>query len=165
MTNAQIKEKIAELRSIFPNGKYWNHHNTSANGTYDVYAVTNTPCSNGAEGCAFCNIYKGVTDSVMPYKVKGSQCLGFASLCNDYIFGANENIRVYYDFNQIQIGDQARINNDSHSVLVIDKAADYIVVAECNADYKTCIIGWDRVITKQELAACNSWYISRRPVK
>ncbi len=162
MDDSLIKQKINELRSIFPAKRYWNHHNTEANNPYDVYATTDVPCSNFEEKCAYCNIYKGITNTVMPYAVKGSQCLGFASLCSDYIFGANENIRVYYEFSQIQIGDQARINNDNHSVLIIDKTDEYIVVAECNADYKTCVIGWDRKITKDELSNCKSWYVSRR---
>lgn len=164
MYDAAILEKINELRFIFPANKYWNHHNTSATGEYNVYDVTDIPCNNDAERCSFCNVYKGVTNTVMPHPVRGTQCLGFASLCSDYIFGADENIRVYYDFNEIQIGDQARINN-YHSVLVIDKTDNDIVVADCNSDYKTCIIKWDRRITKEELLACKSWYMSRRPVK
>ncbi len=141
MTDEQIMEKLKKLAEIFPAGKYWNHFSEN----YDVYSVTDIPCNHDKD-YNNCNTYVGMINTIMPYWVTGKQCLGFASLCSDYIFGKSENIRAYYDFDQIQIGDQIRTNVNTiygnHSALIIDKTDEYIVVMECNADYKTCKIGW-----------------------
>lgn len=141
MTDEQIMEKLKKLAEIFPAGKYWNHFSEN----YDVYSLTDIPC-NYDKDYNNCNTYVGMINTIMPYWVTGKQCLGFASLCSDYIFGKSENIRAYNDFDQIQIGDQIRTNVNTiygnHSALIIDKTDEYIVVMECNADYKTCKIEW-----------------------
>lgn len=145
-----ILNKITELRKLYPNGKYWNNS-----------GVTNIPCNHKQNGYINCNIYKGVINNVFPYKVVGRQCLGFASMCSDYIFGKNAITRVFYDYDSLDIGDFIRTNNDYHSAIVISKNDKYITVAECNADFNSCIISWDRQITKEYLASTNSWYIKR----
>lgn len=145
-----ISQKIEELRSLYPDGMYWN------NG-----GVTTTPCNHRYNGCTTCNIYKGVINNAFPYKVVGRQCLGFASMCSDYIFGINAPTNVFSDYESLTVGDFIRINNTEHAVLVIEKNDKYISVVECNNDYKSCIISWDRRITKEYLEENNSWYIKR----
>ena len=134
---------------IFPADTYWNHKNGEK---YEYYAVTDKPCDHKDESDIDydmkCNVYKGITNSVFPYSVRGAQCLGFASLCSDYIFGTDTPAWAFYDYDKVQVGDQARISNDTHSVLIIEKTDEYIIVAECNADYRTCKIAWGRKIKR-----------------
>lgn len=151
-----IEAKIQELRAMFTDGKYWNHEEGRK---YDVYTVRDIPCNHKANGEGTCNVYASVSNTMYPYKVRGSQCLGFASLCSDYVFGKDAAISKHTDYDKVRVGDQVRLNNDTHSVFVIEKTDEYIVVAECNADYKTCKLSWDRKIFKKDLK--KAWYITR----
>ena len=55
-------------------------------------------------------------------RVQGGGCAGFAMLASDTAFGPPEVTPVYkyYDKNKIRVGDYIRINNDRHSVIVIE---------------------------------------------
>ena len=79
-------------------------------------------------------------------------------MLSDRIFGKDAPAKVFYNYDDIRLGDQARINNNSHTVFIIEKTDDYVIVAECNADYKTCIINWGRKIYRKNL---NGFYITR----
>ena len=103
----------------------------------------------------------GVTNGVYPFYVQGTQCLGFASMLGDAVFGTDTEVYLYEGFENIRPGDQIRLVALEHSVFVIGKADDYVVVAECNADYQTCKITWGRKITKAELERTSVLYISR----
>ena len=155
----KFNEIIIELQKQYPNGAYWNHmgYDSSTQDNYKI--VTNTPCNHSINGEKYCNSYTGKADDGYPYHDKSIECLGFANLLSDMVFGKDAGVRTYYDYDEIKIGDLARINNNMHTVFIIDKTDDYIVVAECNADYKTCRINWGRKIPRDKVVG---WFISRR---
>ena len=142
---------ILQLQNEYPKGYYWNHANNTANGS-----VTTTPCNHRINE-AYCNTYQGKSTIACGFDI-GRQCAGFASMLSDRVFGKDAPVRIFYNYDDIRIGDQARINNNSHTVFIIDKTDDYVVVAECNADYKSCIINWGRKIYRNNLTG---FYITR----
>lgn len=145
---------IIQLQEEFPKGMYWNHMGSTENGN----GVTDTPCNHKTNGETYCNSYHGNSDDAYDTRMTSVQCLGFASMLSDRIFGTDAEAIRFTDYDDIRIGDQARINNGTHTVLIIDKTDEYVIVAECNADYKTCIINWGRRIPRDQMSG---WYISR----
>ncbi len=154
----KFNETIIELQKQFLNGAYWNHmgYDSATNDNYKI--VTNIPCNHSVNGERYCNSYTGKADDGYPYHDKSIECLGFANMLSDMVFGKDADVRIYYDYDEIKIGDLARINNNMHTVFIIDKTDDYIVVAECNADYRTCRINWGRKISRDKVIG---WFISR----
>lgn len=148
---AELNQKVQELQKEFPKGYYWNHAGNAKNGS-----VTKTPC-NHKEGKCYCNVYDSKSTRACGFKV-GRQCAGFASMLSDRVFGKDAPVRIFYNYDDIRVGDQARINNNSHTVFIIEKTDDYVVVAECNADYKTCVINWGRKIPRSGL---KGFYLTR----
>lgn len=149
-----FNNKIISLQKEFPKGYYWNHMGSTVNSN----SVTKTPCNNKVNGNKYCNEYQGKSTQACGFSI-GRQCAGFSSMLSDRIFGKNANARIFYNYDELKIGDQARINNNSHTVFIIDKTDDYVIVAECNADYKTCVINWGRKIPRSKLTG---FYITRR---
>ena len=157
----EFNKKIIVLQNIFQSGKYWNHMGQDATNpeeTNNIFSVTDIPCNHYQNGEAYCNAHYGKSDEIYPYKATCSQCRGFASLLSDLIFGEDAPVRYFEDYDELRIGDQARIDGDYHSVFIIDKTDDYVIVAECNSDLQTCQINWGRKILRENMAG---WYISR----
>jgi len=150
----EFNEKITELQKEFPNGMYWNHMGSNE----DTNGVTNIPCDHNINFEKYCNSYHGNSDDAYDIKMSCVQCLGFASMLSDRIFGTDAPAIKFYNYDEIRVGDQARINGDTHTVFIIDKTDEYVVVAECNADYVTCKISWGRKIPREELIG---FYITR----
>lgn len=76
-------------------------------------------------------------------------CIAFAGIASDKAFGKYAPLKTHSNFNKIKIGDHVRIGN-WHSVIVLEKRDDSIVVAEGNYNLT---MHWGRVITRDELAA------------
>ena len=88
----------------------------------------------------------------------GQGCAGFAFLLSDAAFGdlpAREYTK--YDPSTIKVGDIIRINNDSHSVIVLTVDEDGVTVAEGNYNQS---IHWGRSLTHEQLT--NADYIITR---
>lgn len=149
-----FNKQIINLQKEFPKGYYWNHMGSTTNSN----SVTKTPCNNKLNGNKYCNEYQGKSTIACGFNI-GRQCAGFSSMLSDRIFGKNAPAKIFYNYDDLKIGDQARINNNSHTVFIIDKTDEYVIVAECNADYKTCIINWGRKIPRNKL---KGFYITRR---
>ncbi len=64
----------------------------------------------------------------------GYGCAGFAFLLSDAAFGSLKAYR-HEDFSAIRVGDILRINNDTHSVIILEITEDDIVIAEGNYNY------------------------------
>ena len=143
--------QIEQLKQEFPSGYYWNDANGTGNG-----GVTQTPC-NHSYNTYYCNLYLG-NSTIVGGLGMGTQCAGFSSMLSDRIFGKDTPAKIFYNYDDIRIGDQARINNNSHTVFIIDKTDEYVIVAECNADYNSCIINWGRKIYRKNLTG---YYITR----
>ena len=150
------------LRQKFPDGKYWNRMNDLENEdqiTTDYYNVTDIPCDHEEYWEDYCNEYNGKSSSGYLIEDTSTQCMGFASLLSDLIFGENAPVLTYGNYDGIRIGDQARIYDGSHTVFILEKNDEYIRVVECNGDYETCMIKWDVIYYRWELD--DAWYLTR----
>lgn len=72
-------------------------------------------------------------------------CAGFALYCSDLIFGDLPISEVHSDFDRIKAGDMVRDVNGYHTVIVLEKRADSIVVVEGNYNGT---VHWDRVMER-----------------
>lgn len=157
----EFNKKIIILQNLFPDGKYWNHmgkEKSNSKVTNNIYSVTDTPCKHWKNGESYCNAHYGKSDELYPYNATCTQCRGFASMLSDMVFGEDAPVRYFENYDELRIGDQARIDGDYHTVFIIDKTDEYVIVAECNMDLQTCKIQWGRKILRKNMAG---WYISR----
>ena len=148
-----VYAKLNSLRSKYPNGYFWNHLVTanSNNGDALFYngdesfadSVTSSPCAthNGVAqvGQYDCNYFDG-----------GIQCWGFAGKVFYDVFGQRKSglQKIYNNNYGVSVGDYVRVNNDSHSAVVLSRNGDYITVVECNLSGDgnaalNCKIRWD----------------------
>ncbi len=89
----------------------------------------------------------------------GYGCVGFAFIMSDAAFGTLTPARKHQDLSNVRIGDILRINNDSHSVIVLSNNMDSFVVSEGNYNSS---IHWGRVIPKYEIINDPSCYVITR---
>ena len=156
-----FNKKIIVLQQKFPIGKYWNNMSECGFDLFNfgnIFSVTDIPCNHNLNGEYYCKTYEGSSDEAYPYYSTSVQCRGFASMLSDLIFGEDAPVHVFEDYDKLRIGDQARIDGDYHTVFIIDKTDDYVIVAECNSDLNTCQINWGRKILRENMSG---WYISR----
>ncbi len=160
------ERKFAELQELLPDGKYWNHMwQDLPYGAETPFLISDTPCEHSVYGELYCNFYNGKTEELF-YNDTLCQCLGFASLLSDQLFGRDAPLHVFYDIDSLRIGDHIRLHEYEHSMTVLEKSEDFITVAEVNEDYEDCLISWTRQISYYELEdlAWDSEYISRYPL-
>ncbi len=81
-------------------------------------------------------------------RVIGHGCEGFALICSDAVFGGYPVSRTHSDFDSVKVGDLLRINHNTHTVIVLEKRADSVIVAEGNYNSS---IHWGREIGRQAL--------------
>ncbi len=163
-----ITEKISLLKQFFPAGSYWNSHDANEDENESKYQaamhISTTPCSNfGSYSDYWCNAYNGITKNMFSYEGDNIQCLGFASMISDFLWGEETPIYISYDWDDIEVGDHIRFISAEHSVTVIAKTDNAIYVVECNRDYEDCMIEWNREITKSYLLSQN-WEVLKRGV-
>lgn len=91
----------------------------------------------------------------------GYGCAGFAFMLSDAAFGTKK-ARVIYDLsnieNTIRVGDIIRVNNDSHSVIVLKVKSDCVQVAEGNYNSS---VHWGREISYNEIKSNGTYYLTR----
>lgn len=148
-----VSEKLNSLRSKYPNGYFWNHKVTAYSNNADALvnnrdesfaeSVTGSPCAThnsvASVGQYDCNYFDG-----------GVQCFGFAGKVFYDVFGQRKSglQKVYNNNYGVSVGDYVRVNNDSHSAVVLSRNGDYITVVECNLSgggnaALNCKIRWD----------------------
>lgn len=90
----------------------------------------------------------------------GGGCAGFAFLMSDQVFG-DLPARILEDksYESIRPGDILRINNDSHSVIVLRKTDSFVEIAEGNYNKS---IHWGRLLYKSNLESGTLTYIMTR---
>lgn len=148
-----LARKLEILQELFPDGSYWN---SLPDEKGDPIGVTSVPCVHGTgiKASDFdrsrCNIYTGKTGEYLGIHTC-MQCLGFASLVSDFLFGPNSGVESFTDYASLQPGDHIRLSKEAHSVIVLEKTASYITVLECNPDYSDCRISWGRKISASKL--------------
>ena len=90
----------------------------------------------------------------------GYGCAGFALACSDAAFGTLPLSGRYEDFDAIRVGDMLRVNHDTHSVIVLEKHENSVVVAEGNYNSS---IHWGRSISRQSLESGDFYGQTRWP--
>lgn len=95
-------------------------------------------------------------------------CVAFAFILSDAAFGSLP-ARMYaegeFAFEDIKVGDILRVNNDAHTVIVLEVSDAGVVVAEGNistGDHKGKV-HWGRAISKEDVMRSTSHYITRYP--
>lgn len=89
----------------------------------------------------------------------GSGCLGFAFILSDAAFGDSP-ARKHYDFNNLRIGDILRINNNTHSVVILCINSNTITLAEGNFNSS---IHWGRTFSIKDLKSKINYVLTRYP--
>lgn len=157
-----IEEKFAQLRIWFADGKYWNTYEITEDLTQEeaVMICSDQACNHSANGTTYCQSYWSSTHDYFDFDTN-IQCLAFASMISDFLFGEDAEITEKYGWDNIQVGDHVRLDVAYHSFIVLSKTDDEITVVEVNANYENCMIEWDRVITKSELESYTFHILSR----
>lgn len=145
-----ITDTVNQLRAKYPDGTYWNHVGLEGDMDYSNM-VTNIPCNHALYGISYCNSY-------ILGNVKGFQCDGFARKISDEVFGSTADKTDYaYSFDKVKPGDYLRYSltkdsfiSNGHSVFVIDKTEDSLIVVEANYN-GSCMIHWDGVLKREYL--------------
>lgn len=92
--------------------------------------------------------------------IQGYGCAAFAFMLSDAAFGDRSAYRFdTINYDALKVGDILRMNNDSHSVIILEKNADHIVIAEGNYNFS---VHWGRVISKAEVLQ-SDYYYTRYP--
>lgn len=89
----------------------------------------------------------------------GYGCAGFAFMLSDAVFGTNK-ARIHYDITAIRVGDILRINNNTHSVIVLEVNGNGVVVAEANYNSS---VHWGRTFSWGRLYEVTDYVMTRYP--
>jgi hypothetical protein len=76
----------------------------------------------------------------------GSGCAGFAFMLSDAAFG-DAPAKMVYDTSSIRVGDILRINDNTHSVIVLSRSGDTVTIAEGNYNSS---VHWGRTLNLSE---------------
>lgn len=90
-------------------------------------------------------------------------CVAFAFILSDAAFGsmqAGMYAKGEFKFEDIKVGDILRVNNDAHTVIVLEVNDAGVVVAEGNYNGK---VHWGRAISKETVMSDTNHYITRYP--
>ena len=93
----------------------------------------------------------------------GSGCAGFAFMLSDVCFDdIKANKMSCPNPNTLKVGDIIRVNNDSHSVIIlkIDKDSNSIIIAEGNYNRS---VHWGRILTFQIVQSTCTYILRRNP--
>ena len=150
ITEEEAAATLESLRDTFPEGAYWNHVGVE---DWDEFTVTDSPCQHDLYWDAYCNTYTGGIQELFPQFEPMEQCLGFAALLSDLVFGEDAPVSTFTDYTQLRVGDHIRLELTEHSMTVLTVVEEGITVVECNRDYGHCLISWDRFLSWEELAA------------
>lgn len=143
-----FNQKVVQLQSKFPDGKYWNHVGMAVDNSD---GVTSSPCTlHRAEGVSHVYGTGGCTCNHFADKghLSATQCMGFANKLGHDVFGDTTwtmyNAPTAVQVANIRVGDIVRIDG-YHSVFVIGRNGSNITVAEANYP-NGCQIKWGRII-------------------
>lgn len=91
--------------------------------------------------------------------VEGHGCAAFAFMLSDAAFGTLP-ARDHHDESNIRVGDILRVNNNGHSVIVLEVTNKGVIVAEGNYNES---VHWGREISWDELKGDISYITTRYP--
>jgi len=89
----------------------------------------------------------------------GGGCVAFAMRMSDAAFGKEQPYTMHTNLDELRPGDIVRINNDTHSVIVLKVKKKSIVIAEGNFNRK---IHWGRELPLSKLKKDKDLYILTR---
>ncbi len=91
----------------------------------------------------------------------GYGCAGFAFMLSDAAFGQLPARMIEGDvsFSDVRVGDILRINNDGHSVIVLEILSDSVIIAEGNYNSS---IHWGRSLSREKVESAD-YLITRYP--
>ena len=93
----------------------------------------------------------------------GYGCAGFVALVSDEAFGRVP-VRWLgegeWSFDSLRVGDILRVNGDRHSVIILEKYSDRVVVTEANYNSS---VHWGRVFTKANVLSQTDYVLTRYP--
>ena len=142
-TYQQVYEAMTALKEKYPEGMEWTN---------------STPYGNqGALGSSY--VWKG---GAIYGANSGVGCAAFAFILSDAAFGslpARAVANGSFTFEDVKVGDILRVNGNSHSVIVLQKSAAGVIIAEANYN-KT--VHWGRAMTVDEALAAD-YIITRYP--
>lgn len=169
--------RYADLKSAFGTDlrKYYMHYITSGkaegrNGRADAVTATPSQPSNPyANAYDIMISFKGSYPEGMRYTnadfyrwkggiyYGGYGCAGFAFMLSDAVFG-DKPARIHYDLNAIRVGDILRVNNNTHSVIVLKVEGSGLTLAEANYNSS---VHWGRTMSWSEVAAKTDYVMTR----
>ena len=86
-------------------------------------------------------------------------CVAFAFILSDAAFGSLP-ARRHEDFSNICVGDIVRMDNDAHSVIVLEVQENGVIVAEGNYNSS---VHWEREIPFTEIENTGTYVLTRYP--
>lgn len=89
----------------------------------------------------------------------GNGCVAFAYILSDSVFG-NLRARMHTDLSQVKAGDIIRLNNNTHSVIVLKRDDNILTVAEGNF---AASIRWGRRIDINDSSNGFNYVLTRYP--
>lgn len=98
------------------------------------------------------------TSSALGRRGYGSEA--FALICSDRAFGSLPVSATHSDFNAIRAGDMVLVGGGTHTMVVLEKKTDSIIVAEGNYN---STIHWGREISRADLAVSGFTVTTRYP--
>lgn len=114
------------------------------------------------------DVYRWAGGTIGGVNIVAVGCVAFAFTLSDAAFG-NLQARMYaggeFTYDDIKVGDILRVNNDTHTVIVLEVSDAGVVVAEGNigtGDHQNKV-HWGRGISKEEVMSSTSHYITRYP--
>jgi hypothetical protein len=135
LSEQTVYDRIVAQKSRYPEGMTWTNDNPS--GGYKFYGYKN------AGG----------------YLMYGFGCAAFAFEMSDVAFGSSLPAVDHHDWNNVKVGDILRINDDTHSVIVLKVDGDIATVAEGNYNSS---IHWGRKIKLSDYSSSSLNYITTR---
>ncbi len=91
----------------------------------------------------------------------GAGCMGFAFALSDAAFGSLKARMVpLTEYDGLQVGDILRINNDTHSVILLKVDEDEVTIAEGNYNSS---VHWGRTLSRQEVEEITDYVLTRYP--
>ena len=116
------------------------------------------------EGMRYTNedsyVFQGLVDGYIRYT--GYGCAAFAFMLSDVVFGTLPAKRLYtFTYDDVRAGDILRINGDTHSVIILRKYADHVMLAEANYNSS---VHWGRTLTKAQVLKAD-YVMTRYPDK
>lgn len=141
-TYQEVYSSMIKLKEQYPEGMTWNN--------FEPYG------SKGNLGSA----YRWKGGNILGNVSSGVGCAAFAFILSDAAFGELPAREIAVNYENVHVGDILRINNNTHSVIVLQKTAAGVTVAEGNYNNT---VHWGRALSKEEVERAN-FVVTRYPV-